>query len=136
MVLLLVVSIVLQLMAGALCCWHMRETRAAAGWGLLLAALVLTAVYRGLLLDGVLAGDVSALDPAAESVSLFASGLLVAGLIWLRPFFTASSQAEQAIRESAERLQLVMDSALDAVVGMNASGHVTDWNAQAEAIFG
>lgn len=136
MVLLLVVSIVLQLMAGALCCWHMRETRAAAGWGLLLAALVLTAVYRGLLLDGVLAGDVSALGPAAESVSLFASGLLVAGLIWLRPFFTASSQAEQAIRESAERLQLVMNSALDAVVGMNASGHVTDWNAQAEAIFG
>lgn len=97
----------------------------------------MTAVYRGLLLDGALSGDVAAaLDPVAESVSLFASSLLVAGLIWLRPFFTASSQAKQAIRESAERLQLVMDSALDAVVGMNASGHVTDWNAQAEAIFG
>ena len=137
MVLLLVVSMVLQLLAAALCCWHMRSTRVAVGWGLVVAALVLTAVHRGLLLDGVLTGNMpSVLHPVAESLSLFASGLLLAGLIWIRPLFSASSQAEQALRESADRLRLVMDSALDAVVGMDADGRVTDWNAQAEAVFG
>jgi PAS domain S-box-containing protein len=44
--------------------------------------------------------------------------------------------AEQALRESNERLNLVIDTALDAVVTMNAAGIITGWNPQAEATFG
>ena len=44
--------------------------------------------------------------------------------------------AEQSVQESNERLNLVIDTALDAVVTMNAAGIITGWNPQAEATFG
>jgi PAS domain S-box-containing protein len=44
--------------------------------------------------------------------------------------------AEQSLQESNERLNLVVDTALDAVVTMNAAGIITGWNPQAEATFG
>lgn len=39
-------------------------------------------------------------------------------------------------KESATRVQSLMDSALDAVVGMDENGKVIAWNPQAEVIFG
>jgi PAS domain S-box-containing protein len=42
----------------------------------------------------------------------------------------------EALRESEARLTLVIDTALDAVVTMDAGGIICDWNAQAEVIFG
>jgi PAS domain S-box-containing protein len=44
--------------------------------------------------------------------------------------------AEERIRESDERNRLVIDTALDAVVTMNAAGEVVGWNRQAERTFG
>ena len=49
---------------------------------------------------------------------------------------TERKHAEQAVQESNERLNLVIDTALDAVVTMNAAGIITGWNPQAEATFG
>jgi len=43
---------------------------------------------------------------------------------------------EAALRESETQLRGILEGALDAVVGMDASGNVIDWNAQAEATFG
>jgi PAS domain S-box-containing protein len=43
---------------------------------------------------------------------------------------------EAALRESETQLRAILEGALDAVVGMDASGNVIDWNAQAEATFG
>lgn len=45
-------------------------------------------------------------------------------------------QAEEAIRSSEERMRLVLDRALDAVVTMDACGIISNWNPQAESIFG
>jgi len=45
-------------------------------------------------------------------------------------------QAEEALRASELRNRLVIDTALDAVVVMDANGLVTDWNVQAQNIFG
>jgi PAS domain S-box-containing protein len=45
-------------------------------------------------------------------------------------------RAEQALRASEERTQLVLATTLDAVVNMDRSGRVTEWNAEAERIFG
>jgi PAS domain S-box-containing protein len=42
----------------------------------------------------------------------------------------------EALRESEARLALIIDTALDAVVTMDAEGFICDWNAQAEVIFG
>ncbi len=46
------------------------------------------------------------------------------------------SAVVEALRESELRTRLTIDTALDAVVTMNARGLVSDWNAQAEATFG
>jgi PAS domain S-box-containing protein len=49
---------------------------------------------------------------------------------------TERRQAENQLRESEQRFRAILDGALDAVVGMDAQGVITDWNPRAEAIFG
>ncbi len=44
--------------------------------------------------------------------------------------------AEAALLQSQERNRVIVDTALDAVISMDASGIITDWNAQAVNIFG
>jgi PAS domain S-box-containing protein len=45
-------------------------------------------------------------------------------------------RAEEALRQSEQRTRLIIDTALDAVITMDAAGHITAWNTQAEKIFG
>jgi PAS domain S-box-containing protein len=45
-------------------------------------------------------------------------------------------QAEDAWRKAEERTRLIVESALDAVVAMDADGMIKDWNQQAEQVFG
>ena len=45
-------------------------------------------------------------------------------------------ETETALRESEARTRLIIDTALDAVITIDADGAITAWNAQAEAIFG
>jgi PAS domain S-box-containing protein len=48
-------------------------------------------------------------------------------------------QPEELLRESQEReqrIRSILETALDAVVTMNPAGEITDWNAEAERIFG
>ncbi len=44
--------------------------------------------------------------------------------------------ADSTLRETLERTRLILDGTLDAVVGMDMQGTITDWNARAEAMFG
>jgi PAS domain S-box-containing protein len=45
-------------------------------------------------------------------------------------------RAEEAFRRVEEQARAIVDSALDAVVAMDAEGIITDWNKQAEETFG
>ncbi len=45
-------------------------------------------------------------------------------------------QSSEALRESNERTEQIIDSALDAVVTMDMDGLIISWNPQAEVIFG
>jgi PAS domain S-box-containing protein len=54
----------------------------------------------------------------------------------LRQEIAQHQQAQEALRESEERSRLIIDTALDAVITVDADGVIIDWNAQAEAIFG
>jgi PAS domain S-box-containing protein len=44
--------------------------------------------------------------------------------------------SERAVRDSEARLRAIIDTALDALIGMNAKGMITEWNPRAEVIFG
>ena len=46
------------------------------------------------------------------------------------------AQGEEALRQSVQRTRLILDNALDAVITMSSSGVISDWNAQAERMFG
>ena len=48
----------------------------------------------------------------------------------------AKHELERRLRESEERLRRIFENALDAVVTMDESGRITEWNPQAEKTFG
>ena len=50
--------------------------------------------------------------------------------------FVARRHAEEAVHARESRLHAMLESALDAVVGMDASGRVIEWNHAAETTFG
>jgi len=41
-----------------------------------------------------------------------------------------------SLLEERQQLRSVVESALEAFVGMDAAGRIIDWNSQAEALFG
>ena len=45
-------------------------------------------------------------------------------------------RADAAVRENEQRTRLIIDTALDAVITMDAGGRISGWNAQAETMFG
>lgn len=49
---------------------------------------------------------------------------------------TRSELNEEALRQSEFRTRLILDSALDAVLSIDEQGRITEWNAQAETMFG
>jgi nitrogen fixation/metabolism regulation signal transduction histidine kinase len=49
---------------------------------------------------------------------------------------TDLGSTQQALRESEERSRCILETANDAFIGMDQNGLITDWNHQAEVIFG
>ncbi len=49
---------------------------------------------------------------------------------------TESKKVERAIKESEAKTRTIINSALDAVILIDRKSHVTEWNEQAEVIFG
>ena len=45
-------------------------------------------------------------------------------------------QSEKAVRDSETRLRAIINTTLDALIGINAQGLIIDWNPRAEVIFG
>ena len=45
-------------------------------------------------------------------------------------------QSQENLRRAVETNRLIVDTALDAVITMDAEGAITDWNKQAEMVFG
>ena len=60
----------------------------------------------------------------------------MANLVSLALEATERLQAESALRKSEARTRSIIDTALDAVIGMDDRGYVLDWNRRAESIFG
>ena len=54
----------------------------------------------------------------------------------VRVQIAAREHAENTVLEIEQQARMIVESALDAVVGMDADGIITSWNKQAEEIFG
>jgi diguanylate cyclase (GGDEF)-like protein/PAS domain S-box-containing protein len=69
-------------------------------------------------------------------VERVAAAILVAGLITLIIVGRRSSRAMRDLLETQFRIQEILNTAMDAVIGMDSYGRITDWNLRAEIIFG
>jgi len=78
--------------------------------------------------------DGSIIDVAESSNAITFDGR--AARIALALDVTDGRRAEEELRQSVLRTRLILDNALDAVITMNVSGMISDWNAQAEKMFG
>jgi len=58
------------------------------------------------------------------------------GLVRAIQYAIERKQSEKAVRESETRLRAIIDTAPDALIGINAQGIIIDWNPRAEVIFG
>ena len=72
-------------------------------------------------------------DPCAPDESLLATMSAVGSQVGQ---FVARRRAEEDVRANESQLRAMLEAALDAVVTMDADGHVIGWNHAAEAIFG
>ncbi|MBA4158892.1 MAG: PAS domain S-box protein, partial [Gemmatimonadetes bacterium] len=106
---------------------------------LLPAALVIPLFLGMLHLRGQRAG----LYEPEFGLSIFALATIILFnlLIWwyaavIRRTDQERRQAVKAVRESEARTRLIIDTAHDAFIAMDAAGVITDWNRQAEATFG
>jgi PAS domain S-box-containing protein len=78
--------------------------------------------------------DGSIIDVAVTSHAITFDGH--AACLALALDVTGGKRAEEQLRQSVQRTRLILDNALDAVITMRASGSISDWNAQAEKMFG
>jgi PAS domain S-box-containing protein len=60
----------------------------------------------------------------------------VTGFMMLQTERTEQVKLRESLQGSEERVRLIVDTALDAVIELDRIGNVTMWNAQAERIFG
>ena len=60
----------------------------------------------------------------------------VTGVIGVAHDVTERHKAEQALEVSERRMRLIVENAYDAYIAMDREGMITDWNPQAEQIFG
>jgi PAS domain S-box-containing protein len=60
----------------------------------------------------------------------------VIGTLGISRDITRAKQADAVLRASEERTRLVLDNAYDAFVAMSPDGLITEWNRQAELVFG
>jgi two-component system, sensor histidine kinase and response regulator len=76
-------------------------------------------------------------DPLRVALALAAAALLVAAAnLALRRESGRRERVEQALRETEEEAGLVIETARDAFVALDADGRIVGWNRAAEATFG
>jgi two-component system sensor histidine kinase/response regulator len=120
--------------------WDLRKTLSAIVMGAAIPVMHYTGMAAASFIPQKMSADlflhslgVSTLGVAGISlVTFMVLGLVLVMSIADRRFSVQAS----ALESSEQRYQQIVETALDAFVGMDASGKVTDWNAQAEKIFG
>jgi PAS domain S-box-containing protein len=83
----------------------------------------------------IIAGDGSVKEIEVNSTAILEEGQLVGSRDIIRDI-SVRKELELQRKLSETKLRLIIDTALDAVVTMNAEGNIAEWNKNAEHIFG
>src|SRR6185436_10179182 len=73
---------------------------------------------------------------AGASMMVPMLGLLLWSMRRVQKEHVRATQSEVSLRESEAHTRRIVETALDAFIGMDAAGIITDWNIQAEQMFG
>ena len=148
---LVALSVVLAVVISLVALWlafHFRGDTTAWSWMKLASSIVMGAAIPVMHYTGMAAatfapapaghGDhVRSLSAAALSVTgVTTVTLMVLGLAMVTALAHRRFSLQALELESSRRHHQIIEAALDAFVGMDAQGVITDWNAQAEATFG
>jgi two-component system, sensor histidine kinase and response regulator len=143
-----ILAIVISLVALLLAFYFRGETTTSWSWTKVISALVMGAAIPVMHYTGMAAASFtpSPSDHWDQShvisvSSLSATGittvaLMVLGLVVLTALADRRFSLQALELESSRRHHQIIETALDAFVGMDSSGLITDWNAQAERTFG
>ncbi len=104
----LAVSVFLQFIAALLAVRLIWITKHRTTWLLIAAAILLMAARRSITLYKSIANGTTP-DPAAETVALITSTLMLAGIILIAPMFRSIKKIEQAARESEDRYRAITE---------------------------
>lgn len=122
----------------------LHHNNRSAFWYQILAALIMGAAICGMHYTAML-GAVFIPYPECrydpnQSFATIAIGIaLITGTILALSLYAGLYRKrlmERRLTDSEERFRSIMDSALDAIIGMDDKGIVTDWNRQSEILFG
>ncbi len=149
---LLTLSVVLAIGISFVALWltfHFRGETTAWVWRKAVSALVMGAAIPVMHYTGMAAASFTpsllahqGLSHAVSVSSLGVAGItvvtvMVLGLVLLTSLADRRFSVQALELESSEqRYRQIVETALDAFVGMDSNGLITDWNAQAETIFG
>src|ERR1700732_1674959 len=145
-------SVVLAFVISLVALWltfHFRRETRSWGWQKAISALVMGAAipvmhYTGMAAASFTPSTLEHVD-LSNALSITSLGIasvivvtfMVLGLSLLTSLVDRRFSAQALELEASEmRYHQILESALDAFVGMDSSGLITDWNAQAETTFG
>ena len=144
---LVVLSVVLAIVISLVAIWltfHVRSDVLGPWRPKLASAIVMGAAipvmhYTGMAAAGfMLTGEAPDLSHAVSVSALGIAGIAIVTFMVLGLALLTSvvDRRFSALESSEERLRLIINTALDAVVTMNAEGIITNWNGEAERTFG
>jgi two-component system sensor histidine kinase/response regulator len=140
-------SVVLAFVISLVALWltfHCRGETTFWGWRKIISALVMGAAIPVMHYTGMAAASFAPstlvhgdLSHALSISSLGIASVIVVTFMVLRLSLLTSLVDRRLELEASERCcHQILEAALDAFVGMDSSGLITDWNAQAETTFG
>jgi len=149
---LVTLSVILAIVISFVALWltfHFRGDTSAGGWLKTLSALVMGAAIPVMHYTGMAAVSFtpskSAPPELLHAVSISTLGtagisvvsLMVLGLVILTSLLDRRFSVQALELESSEqRYRQIVETAFDAFIGMDSTGSITDWNAQAGTTFG
>jgi len=122
-------SVAIQLYAAFLALCMIRTSGGTLAWGALACAILLMAVRRSIsLTQSVVAYPLVNQNLQTEVVALFISGLILVGIISIRPLFKKLRQSEKELQDLTWRNKTILETSPDGFCIVEPNGRILEMN--------